>query len=70
MLSSKSILVGLFVCVDVLRPSQPNGVMSSAVTRLLGRLSPLSGYPVLVHILSPENDNCPSSRLELAEGKE
>ena len=34
------------VCVEVLRPSQPNGVMSSAVslpnTRLLGRLSPLS----------------------------
>ena len=37
----------LFVCVEVLRPSQPNGVMSSAVvyltTHLLGRLSPLSG---------------------------
>ena len=37
----------LFVCVEVLRPSQPNGVMSSAVslptTGLLGRLSPLSG---------------------------
>ena len=37
----------LFVCVEVLRPSQPNGVMSSAVslltTRLLGRLSPFSG---------------------------
>ena len=49
----------LFVCVEVLRASQPNGVMSSAVsfnpmgscrarsvyltTRLLGRLSPLSG---------------------------
>ena len=36
-----------FVCVEVLRPSKPNGVMSSAVslltTRLLGRLSPLSG---------------------------
>ena len=36
----------LFVCVRVLRPSQPNGVMSSAVslltTRLLGRFSPLS----------------------------
>ena len=23
---------GLFVCVEVLRPSQPNGVMSSAVS--------------------------------------
>ena len=37
----------MFVCVEVLRPSQPNGVMSSAVsllpTCLLGRLSPLSG---------------------------
>ena len=36
-----------FVCVEVLRPSQPNGVMSSAVslltTRLQGRLSPLRG---------------------------
>ena len=38
---------GLFVYVEVLRPSQPNGVMSSVVsfltTHLLGRLSPLSG---------------------------
>ena len=36
-----------FVCVEVLRPSQPNGVMSSAVGfpnhTLLGRFSPLSG---------------------------
>ena len=24
--------IGLFVCVEVLRPSQPNGVMSSAVS--------------------------------------
>ena len=36
-----------FVCVEVLWPSQPNGVMSSAVSlpnhTLLGRLSPLSG---------------------------
>ena len=35
------------VCVDVLRPSQPNGVKSSAVSlpnhTLLRRLSPLSG---------------------------
>ena len=40
-----------FVCVEVLQPSQPNGVMSSMVslptTLLLGRLSPLSGWPVL-----------------------
>ena len=37
----------VFVCVEVLRPSQPNGVMASAVSlpnhTLLGRLSPLSG---------------------------
>ena len=36
-----------FVCVEILRPSQPNGVMSSAVSfpnhTLLDRLSPLSG---------------------------
>ena len=36
-----------FVCVEVLRPSQPNEVMSSAVSlpnhTLLSRLSPLSG---------------------------
>ena len=32
------------VCFEVLRPSQPNGVMSVYLTtRLLGRLSPLSG---------------------------
>ena len=36
------------VCVEVLWPSQPNGIMSNVVslpnpTRLLGRLSPLSG---------------------------
>ena len=36
-----------FVCVEVLRPSQPNGVMLSPsvylTTRLLGKISPLSG---------------------------
>ena len=54
--------IGLFVCVEVLWPSQPNEVMSSVVSlsnhTLLGRLSPLSEQPV--HILSPETDNCPS----------
>ena len=48
----------VFVCVEVLRPSQPSGVMSSAIsltTLLLGRLRPISCY-----ILSPETDNCPS----------
>ena len=29
-------------------------------TLLLGRLCPLSGQPVSVHIISPETDNCPS----------
>ena len=29
-------------------------------TRLLGRLSPLSGLTSIVHILSPETDYCPS----------
>ena len=53
------------VRVEVLRPSQPNGIMSSAVTlpnyTLLGRLSSLSGKPCsIVHIPSPETDNCPS----------
>ena len=36
-----------FVCVEVLRPSQPNGSCQAQsfylTTRLLGRLSPLSG---------------------------
>ena len=27
---------------------------------ILGRLSPLRGKPVIVHILLPETDNCPS----------
>ena len=40
-------LSALFVCVEVLRPSQPNGVMSSVVSlpnhTLTGQLSPLSG---------------------------
>ena len=46
--------------IEVLWPSQPIMVMSSLATLFLGRLSPLSGQPVLVHILLPENDNCPS----------
>ena len=42
-----NVLLCLFVCVEVLRPSQPNGVMSSAVSlpnhTLLCRLRSLSG---------------------------
>ena len=39
----------MFVCVEVLRPSQPDAIVSSVVrllnlaTQLLGRLSPISG---------------------------
>ena len=32
MVKMLTVLVCLFVCVEVLRPSQPNGVMSSAVS--------------------------------------
>ena len=49
---------------EVLWPSQPIRVMSSQSVYLaplfLDRLCPLSGWPVFVHILLPENDNCPS----------
>ena len=53
----------LFVCVEVLRPSQPNGVMSSAVSlpnhTFTGQAS--SKYLTsIVHSLPPETDNCPS----------
>ena len=41
----------LFVCVEVLRPSQPNGVMLSTVSKWLTSI---------VHILLSETDNCPS----------
>ena len=52
------------VCVEVLRPSQPSGVMSSAVslpshtvTRQAWSSKRLTS---IVHILSRETDNCPS----------
>ena len=55
----------IFVCAEVLQLSQPIGVMSSMVslpnyTFSLGRLSLLGSSIVLVHILSPEADHCPS----------
>ena len=57
-------LVSLFVCVEVLRPSQPNGVMSSAVSlpnhTFTGQALPSKRLTSIVHILSPETDNCPS----------
>ena len=54
----------LFVCVEVLRPSQPNGVMSSAVSlpnhTFTGQALSSKRLTSIVHILSPETDNCPS----------
>ena len=51
----------VFVCAEVLQPSQPIGVMLTAVSLLiLGRLSPLGGKPAFAHILLPGTDNCPS----------
>ena len=56
--------VCLFVCVEVLRPSQPNGVMSSAVSlpnhTFTGQAESSKRLTSIVHILSPETDNCPS----------
>ena len=40
-------------------PVNTTKVNSSLTTLFQARLSPLSGSPVLVHILSPETDNCP-----------
>ena len=52
------------VCVEVLRPSQPNGVMSSAVSlpnyTLTGQAKSSKRLTSSVHIFSPETDNCPS----------
>ena len=54
----------LFVCVEVLRPSQPNGVMSSAVSlpnhTFTGQAQSSKRLTSTVHILTPETDNCPS----------
>ena len=55
---------GKFVCVEVLRPSQPNGVMSSAVSlpnyTFTGQAYSSKRLTSTVHILSPETENCPS----------
>ena len=59
-------LLGLlyFVCVEVLRPSQPNGVMSSAVSlpnhTFTGQAQSSKRLISIEHILSPETDNYPS----------
>ena len=53
-----------FVCVEVLRPNQPNGVMSNAVSlpnhTFTGQALSSKRLTSIVHILSPETDNCPS----------
>ena len=54
----------VIVCVEVLRPSQPNGVMSSRVSlpnhMFTGQAYSSNRLTSIVHILSPETDNCPS----------
>ena len=54
----------VFVCVEVLRPSQPNGVMSSTVSlpnhMFTGQAYSSKKLTSIVHILLPETDNCPS----------
>ena len=54
----------MFVCVEILRPSQPNGVMSSAVSLLTqtftGQAESSKRLTSIVHNLSPETDKCPS----------
>ena len=53
-----------YVCVEVLWPSQLNGVMLSAVSlpnhTFTGQDYSSKRLTSIVHILSPETDNCPS----------
>ena len=57
----------LFVCVAVLRPRQPNGVMSSAVSlpnhTFIGQAKSSKQLTSIMHILLPETDNCPCSNM-------
>ena len=50
--------------VEVLWPSQPNGVMLSAVSlpnhTFTGQAYSSKRLTSIVHILSPETDNCPT----------
>ena len=52
------------VCVEVLRPNQPNGVMSNAFSlpnhTFTGQAESSKQLTSIVRILSPETDNCPS----------
>ena len=55
-------LLLLFVCVEVLWPSQPNRVMLSPVSlphSFIGQASSSKPLNSIVHILLPETDNCP-----------
>ena len=55
--------VCLFVCIEVLRPSQPNGVMSSTVSlpnTFTGQDESSKQLTSIVHIFSPDTDSCPS----------
>ena len=64
MIFYKIIVYWTFVCVEVLRPSQPNGVMSSAVSlpnhTFTGQAYSSRRLTRIMLILSPETDNCPS----------
>ena len=55
---------GMFVFVEVLRPSQPNGVMLSAVSlpnhTFTGQALSFKRLTSIAHILLPETDNCSS----------
>ena len=68
-LTSCKISVCLFVCVEVLWPSQPNGVMSSEVSlskhTFTGQTLSSKQLTSIVHFLSPE-----TALLESAEGRE
>ena len=61
----------MFVCDEVLRPSQPNGVMSSAFNLLYhaftGQFKSSKRLNSIVHSLSSEIDTC---FLESAERRE
>ena len=51
-----------FCCVEVLRLSQPDGIMSSTVSlpshTFTGQAYSSKQSTSIVHILSPETDNC------------
>ena len=53
-----------YVCVKVLQPNQPNGVMSSAVSlpnhTFTGQVKSSKRLISIVHILSQETDKCPA----------